>query len=280
MSQMLPNELIEQIVQWLPPLHRFQLSTAFRFLVIQRQTVPFLEAATPDAASCKGQVDLLNYLKHNSLPFQYSSAAMDGASRYGHVTILQWWADLGEPLLYTKDAMNWASRNGHTQVLEWWKAQKDRYTLQYSDEAMDWAAEHNQSETIKWWLLVSNLWIHCSSKCVDWISRHGNKELLQLWFKQPFVRWFPSLGRPSLDTIDYAPNALILDFWLNQDRASFKSSTMAMDFASQNGNLGVLQWWKDSGLELRFTSAAIDGARENGHIIVLDWWIESAIAAK
>ncbi|KAJ1557181.1 hypothetical protein HK096_008669 [Nowakowskiella sp. JEL0078] len=49
-------------------------------------------------------------------------------------------------------------------------------------------------------------------------------------------------------------------------------SETAMDEASANGFVSVLDWWENSGLELFYTSKAIDLASSNGHVNVLNWW--------
>ncbi|KAL8991793.1 MAG: hypothetical protein Q9169_007645 [Polycauliona sp. 2 TL-2023] len=45
-----------------------------------------------------------------------------------------------------------------------------------------------------------------------------------------------------------------------------------MDFASKSGFVHVLEWWRCSGLPLRYTDAALEQASSQGHIAVLDWW--------
>jgi hypothetical protein len=44
-----------------------------------------------------------------------------------------------------------------------------------------------------------------------------------------------------------------------------------MDEASQNGHVTVLEWWRDSGWEYRYSSKTMDRASANGHVAVLDW---------
>jgi ATP-dependent Lon protease len=49
----------------------------------------------------------------------------------------------------------------------------------------------------------------------------------------------------------------------------------AMNNASQNNHVHILDWWLKSGLELKYTQDAIDKASENNHITVLDWWLSN-----
>lgn len=48
-----------------------------------------------------------------------------------------------------------------------------------------------------------------------------------------------------------------------------------IDRASAMGNLAALQWWKESGLDLKYSQHAIDNASKNGHILILRWWLNS-----
>lgn len=46
----------------------------------------------------------------------------------------------------------------------------------------------------------------------------------------------------------------------------------AVDFASKAGFTEVLQWWLDSGLEMKYTERALENASLRGSIEVLEWW--------
>ena len=47
--------------------------------------------------------------------------------------------------------------------------------------------------------------------------------------------------------------------------------------ASTCGQVEVLQWWKDSGLELQYDESVLIGASCGGQIAVLEWWQESGL---
>jgi hypothetical protein len=53
-----------------------------------------------------------------------------------------------------------------------------------------------------------------------------------------------------------------------------------LDSMSENGNVNCLEWWKNSGLELTYSSRALDSASMNGHINVLEWWLNSGLGLK
>ena len=50
------------------------------------------------------------------------------------------------------------------------------------------------------------------------------------------------------------------------------STNGLIDWASENGHVNVLEWFKNSGYEFKYTSNAIDWASENGHVNVLKWF--------
>ncbi|PNS15026.1 hypothetical protein CAC42_2255 [Sphaceloma murrayae] len=58
-----------------------------------------------------------------------------------------------------------------------------------------------------------------------------------------------------------------------------KYTAEALDGASRQGFLNVLEWWQRSGLPLLFTEQAMEQASSQGHIAVLEWW-KSVAAAK
>ncbi|KAI9215993.1 hypothetical protein BC828DRAFT_409924 [Blastocladiella britannica] len=53
-----------------------------------------------------------------------------------------------------------------------------------------------------------------------------------------------------------------------------------MDWASKNGHVNVLDWWRNSGLKLQYSYQAMDWASANGHVNVLDWWRDSGLELK
>lgn len=76
----------------------------------------------------------------------------------------------------------------------------------------------------------------------------------------------------------YYPQVKVLDYWKNsphfQNRHVY--DTRAMDVASKNGHVHILQWWKQSELPLSYTAVSLEQASHNGLIPVLDWWRDAA----
>ncbi|KAL1901912.1 hypothetical protein Sste5346_001617 [Sporothrix stenoceras] len=71
----------------------------------------------------------------------------------------------------------------------------------------------------------------------------------------------------------------ILDWWVRSPSFLEKQyDAEALDGASKNGYLHVLEWWRRSGLPFKYTEAALEQASAKGHVRVLEWWREASIA--
>jgi hypothetical protein len=72
-------------------------------------------------------------------------------------------------------------------------------------------------------------------------------------------------------------NTAILDWWRNSSVVGPKEcSPDAIDSASRAGFVHVLEWWRVSGLPLRYTERSLESASAEGHIPVLDWWKQAS----
>jgi len=68
-------------------------------------------------------------------------------------------------------------------------------------------------------------------------------------------------------------NPKILTWW--RDAAALPTKEYiadAVDGASRAGFVNVLEWWRTSGLELRYTERALESASAEGRVDVLEWW--------
>ncbi|KAI8799661.1 hypothetical protein BJ742DRAFT_129037 [Cladochytrium replicatum] len=62
------------------------------------------------------------------------------------------------------------------------------------------------------------------------------------------------------------------------DHHAHEYTTVAMDSASENGHVAVLEWWRNSGLELRWTVHRSLGVSSSyGRVDVLEWWLKSGL---
>jgi ankyrin repeat protein len=81
-------------------------------------------------------------------------------------------------------------------------------------------------------------------------------------------------------SMDYASENGHIDTlkWWKENVNELKYSNFFMDYASENGHIDTLKWWlKEGGLELKYTVNAMDWASENNHVDVVKWWKESGL---
>ncbi|KAB5566416.1 hypothetical protein GE09DRAFT_1106664 [Coniochaeta sp. 2T2.1] len=70
----------------------------------------------------------------------------------------------------------------------------------------------------------------------------------------------------------------ILDWWARSPSFLDKQyDAEAMNGASAKGFVHVLEWWRCSGLPLKYTEAALEQASSKGHLHVLEWWREASL---
>ena len=70
----------------------------------------------------------------------------------------------------------------------------------------------------------------------------------------------------------------ILEWWRTSPTFLSKDySTEAIDGASKSGFVHVLDWWRKSGLPLKYTASALEQASSKGHILVLEWWKQASL---
>jgi len=72
----------------------------------------------------------------------------------------------------------------------------------------------------------------------------------------------------------------VLNWWFNSG-LELKYSTRALHTASQSeNNTNVLEWWKNSGLPLKYDELSMHYASQSNNIVVLEWWKKSGLPLK
>lgn len=120
----------------------------------------------------------------------------------------------------------------------------------------------------------------------DWFGKkwHVNKIILGKPYCLANPRTYQKLGIPYLSEcqrqerqipidVDYASaNGFVevLEYW-KKSGAVGAYSVEAIDLAAANGHVRSLVWWRYSGLSVKCTSDAMDYASANGHDHVLNW---------
>ena len=93
----------------------------------------------------------------------------------------------------------------------------------------------------------------------------------------------PLLKYASIDYASRKGQIDLLNKWKNSG-LELKYTDLAMNWASQNGHITVLDWWKNAsttfGLELKYNDLAMELASQNGHVKVLNWWKNNGLELK
>jgi len=118
-------------------------------------------------------------------------------------------------------------------------------------------------------------WLSLSRLCTKLIMRFAMTPLLahlEAEHKDLFWSTFGNTFIPDKASSVFG-RVEILDFWNTSPSFLTKKYTVeALDGASKQGFVHVLDWWQRSGLPLLFTEAALEQASSQGHMGTLEWW--------
>lgn len=188
---------------------------------------------------------------------------MDAASAHGQVAVLDWWVENAWKLhpkatFESRSSCSWhamdrASANRHFHVLEWWKS-SGLLKLPYTDAAMDTL----DRDVLLWWKM-SGLHFYWSPS----IHRAFSAGDLD------FILWLEGLAKAHIETDPSARRLNAHHFWY------------APEFASQNGHLHMLDWYKASDYVRDMGPYTHNGnlirATRGGRVDVLEWWKDSGL---
>ncbi len=88
------------------------------------------------------------------------------------------------------------------------------------------------------------------------------------------------LYRNNIINYAFCHNHIQVLEWFKNSGYEFKYTECAITYASSRGYVQVLEWFKNSGYEFKYTKHAINEASEYGHIQVLEWFKKSSYEFK
>jgi hypothetical protein len=165
------------------------------------------------------------------------------------------------------------------------------YTYDDCRVLTDFAYEWNRLERFDDDLLV------IIDREVDSASANNNIDVLDKW-RNSSLEWNESCTRiktkgingktcghnDEMYIVDYSMRLVQAHGCDNLTKELYNSdlfyTTLAMDYASANGHTNILEWWKNSGFELKYTKFAMNMAAIMNNIEILDWWINSDLELK
>ncbi|KAI9184689.1 hypothetical protein H9P43_003744, partial [Blastocladiella emersonii ATCC 22665] len=103
-----------------------------------------------------------------------------------------------------------------------------------------------------------------------------HRALLDLWrYLDLPVR--AVITSPLISDLCRDGHADVLEWIVRASGPLWHYTVHAMNFASMNGHVNVLEWWRTSGNPPMYSQLAFTGAAKNGHVAALQWWRDSGL---
>gem|GEM_PF-5859588 len=151
------------------------------------------------------------------------------------------------------------------------------HTFTYSVNSIEWACISGYKEVIRWWFDHRHtLILKLPNKIIDSLASFGMVDFIQWIYEQSIIGNYKF--DYSADAVDFASrdgHINVLEwFWDHREVLPFSYTTFSIDLASEYDHLDILNWFYDrrDQLEIRYTKKAVNLASMNGHIDILDFW--------
>jgi hypothetical protein len=259
-----------------------------------------------DYASSRDDTEMLEWIYEQSqlyphiIKFIYSELALSRATQNGKINCLKFWFSSNLELKYSIDTFKYNGRCIGTipkeeriekiQALDLWKEAADAGKVdlkQFQSSLPDMIIS----------LIDNCLYTRLYDKYVelfgneenlqfpgimDKISSEGTPQLMQ-WLYDVNMKLYqkpPVCTTMAIDNASALGKVDNLELWLkwhDEYKLELLYSGSAIFCASANGYVNVLEFWKQSGLELKYTEEAIDNTF---YLNVLHWWFNSGLELK
>ncbi|ANB51121.1 hypothetical protein [Powai lake megavirus] len=263
-----------------------------------------------DNASINGCIDVLDWWIKSGLELKYSQRSLAFHCSYCDeneiIKVLNWWIKSGLPLKYDNTIINQASIHGCFNILNWWL--DSGLKMRYSEESLIFSDSiYNEDQIIEilnWWL-NSSLKLCYDNNLIKYCYNYGYIKVLDLLknYKLPIynnsdlfdngchifhieselfkiIKWWHNSGLELKYTNRFIDNLSIMGHtkiinWILDNNLKFEYTTDALDYAK---HVDMLEWWKKSGFELKYTNMSIDRLGQYGYSEnILQWWFDSGL---
>lgn len=145
---------------------------------------------------------------------------------------------------------------------------------------LEWTMLIGSYDQVISWFRLHSAPKRLSSLCVKLIIKFSHTQLLSYLESNHKDLFWSTFGKTLLPTKASAVfgQTAILDWWHTSPSFLTKEyNAEALDSASKAGFIGVLDWWRNSRLPLRYTEAALEQASSRGNLEVLEWWRKASL---
>lgn len=184
------------------------------------------------------------------------------------------------------------SSYGMLDRIKWLYDRKDKYKFMINEHAMEMACSFGYVHVLEWFK-NNNLCIY-DEECISQACYTGNIEILNWWLE----------SKLELKIADYLFSELFESFYFNLDvinwikinKIDIKYDEDIFDNAYIDGNIEILDWWHESGMEVKYSKNILgyttepksgDWILEKGYIVyftqdalnsietveMLEWWM-------
>ncbi len=276
-SLRLPNEIVNQVLGYLPPMNRWCLATSLGSRISQINAVRDFLVPFVDRAVSRNDVAALEFLTNNDIQRVYQGRGFRDACRYGHLQVVQWWERnpgiVGELSNELKaSGVSAASEAGHYHILDYLLGLPDFGSLTYNLDNVE------SADMMQWHKVNNPNWLDLfTERSIDNACRLNLRRVLGWWGQRRAEGVTLKYSVWAMDFATKGVHVRVLD-WLVRNCQPVLYSERGLSTAWYDGRLDSFVWWKNSGIRplrhdgVDLSNRLLSFGTETIAIQVFDFW--------